>query len=313
MKPVFLIFLIVVLLTPILTNRLPAHLLSPQAVSIQPTLKKESDTQKPQMTTLIFGGDVMLGRSVNTQSIKKADFSWAFRNISREFSSADISFINLETPLTVDCPQTDTGMVFCASPGHIEGLKAAGIDIASIANNHSLNQGQQGLANTRSLLDQNGISPLDPAGVVKDVKGVKFGFLGYNALDHLDEVELAKRISSFKKQVDVLILSFHWGSEYTSSPNTSQIRLAHLSIDSGADIVIGHHPHWIQKKEIYAGKMIFYSLGNLIFDQPWSEKTREGLVVKLYFSGKTFLTTQELPVRIEGLGQPRFVNSLTLK
>jgi len=315
-KPLFIIFIILVILTPILDNQswfkgAPFFFKSANPITI--ISDNKISASDPEMITFIAGGDVMLGRSVNTRSRKNKDFSWAFRNISQEFYSADISFINLESPLTPDCNPTDAGMIFCAPFENVDGLKTAGIDIANLANNHIGNYGKAGKESTISILRQNNITPVGFEAVVKEIKGVKFGFLGYNALEDLDESKLASDIATLKKQVDVLIATFHWGAEYQAVSNPSQKKLGHLAIDSGADIVIGHHPHWVQEKEIYFGKPIYYSLGNLIFDQAWSGKTQEGLVVKFIFSGKNFLTSHDLRTKIYDYGQPRFVNPLTLK
>ena len=257
--------------------------------------------------TLIAGGDVMLGRSVNTQSQRRRDYAWAFARIADDFRSADLSLINLESPIVSGCRPTDTGMVFCAPPDHIQGLLVSGVDIANLANNHIYNYGQSGVNSTLNLLTQNGISPIGFEPAIKEVKGIKFGFLGYSPFLKLDRTQMVQEIGSLRSSVDQLIVTFHWGNEYQTSPTSQQKQLAHLAIDSGADIIIGHHPHWVQDKEIYQGKLIYYSLGNLIFDQMWSEKTREGLVVKFVFSSTgSLIETQELPIRIYDYGQPRF-------
>ena len=314
MKPIFLIFIVLVVVTPLLGSGFPSKLISPLPEMIfQPAITQQRTASTSQMITLIVGGDVMLGRSVNTRSIKNKDFTWAFKNIAPEFNSADIALVNLESPFFPDCAPTDTGMIFCAPPTHVEGLKMAGIDIANLANNHIRNQGQEGIDFTISTLEQNNITPIGFEPAVKEIKGVKFGFLGFNAIEKINETSLSTQIKDLGDQVDILIVTFHWGSEYSPKSNDTQKRIAHLSVDSGADVVIGHHPHWVQEKETYLGKPIYYSLGNLIFDQVWSEKTQEGLVVKMFFSGKNYLTSQELPIRIFDFGQPKFVNSVTLK
>ena len=315
MKPIFLIFIAIVLVTPYLGSGSFSKLISPLPEIIsQPTLNNKPRTASAsQMITFIAGGDVMLGRSVNTRSIKNKDYTWAFKNIAQEFSSADISLINLEAPFFSDCTPTDFGMIFCAPPEHLEGLKMAGIDIANLANNHIRNRGQEGVDYTISTLRQNNITPIGFEPAIKEMKGIKFGFLGFNAIDKIDESSLSLQIKELDDQVDILVATFHWGSEYSPKSDATQKRIAHLSVDAGADVIIGHHPHWVQEKEIYLGKPIYYSLGNLIFDQAWSDKTQEGLVVKMFFSGKNYLTSQDLPVRIFDFGQPRFVNSVTLK
>lgn len=130
--------------------------------------------------------------------------------------------------------------------------------------------------------------------------GLKPGVAVYNL------EKLKKEIKSLRNKVDFLIVQFHGGREYTYQPNREQVLFAHAAIDAGADLVIGHHPHWIQTIEKYKGKYIFYSLGNLIFDQNWSQKTKEGLLVKVVFGDN--LSFKLLPVIIKENFQPVLVD-----
>jgi poly-gamma-glutamate synthesis protein (capsule biosynthesis protein) len=112
---------------------------------------------------------------------------------------------------------------------------------------------------------------------------------------------------------DLVIVNFHWGEEYTDEPNEYQKQIAHLAIDSGADIVIGHHPHHIQPIEEYKGKLIFYSLANLFFDQLWSEKTRYSMLARVswdtnagalaYTTSTTYMKNWVEAICIAGCGQ----------
>ncbi len=106
-----------------------------------------------------------------------------------------------------------------------------------------------------------------------------------------------------KSQADLVFASFHWGNEYSRHSKRQEV-LAHLAIDSGADVVVGHHPHWIQEVEEYRGKPIYYSLGNLVFDQMWSDPTRKGLILKLTFSGSKLQSRELIPIKIFNYGQP---------
>ena len=107
---------------------------------------------------------------------------------------------------------------------------------------------------------------------------------------------------------DVVIVSIHAGVEYTRKPTQEQVDFAHLAIDSGADVVIGHHPHWIQTIEIYKNKPIFYSLGNFVFDQEWSLDTKEGLIVQLTFNSSQLTKAELVPVIIENFCCPRIAD-----
>ena len=117
---------------------------------------------------------------------------------------------------------------------------------------------------------------------------------------------IKREIGTAKQNSDLVIVSFHWGIEYTTQPKPRQKELAHLAIDSGADLIVGNHPHWIQPVEVYKDKLIVYSHGNFVFDQMWSQKTREGMVGKYYFYNNKLIDAEFFPVIIEDYGQPRF-------
>ncbi len=267
--------------------------------------------------TLVFGGDVMLGRSVNTRMLKYSDFTWPFLKISTLLSQADLTLVNLESPFRSGCKESDSGMVFCADPRSIEGLLAAGVDVVNLANNHIDNQGKEGITETLEILNKNnivsvGVDPRDhptPSNIFT-IKNTKIAFLGFDDIRPVSsEVTSATpeniktQIAEAKKMSDLVVATFHWGSEY-SSHNSGQEYLAHLAIDSGADLVIGHHPHWVQEFEEYKSKPIYYSLGNLVFDQMWSDKTRNGLVVRFTYTGSDLLNREEFPIKIFDYGQP---------
>ena len=271
------------------------------------------------VTTLLFGGDVMLARSVNTQMKKRNNYSWPVEKIKSFTSKADLFMVNLESPFGVSCMPTDTGMVFCADPQSITTLTDSGVDVVTIANNHIFNQGEEGFVETIKILNKNNIVPVGAplAGAQQNIittKNIKIGILGFNdippypkTINKLTENNLVNQIKLLRPQVDILIVTPHWGNEY-SMRSLRQKTLAHLAIDSGADAVIGHHPHWVQENEDYNGKPIYYSLGNLIFDQMWSEETKKGLMVQLTYQGKNLLKQEKFPIKIQDYGQPYIIN-----
>ncbi|KKT49495.1 MAG: SH3 type 3 domain protein [Candidatus Collierbacteria bacterium GW2011_GWB1_44_197] len=264
--------------------------------------------------SLLFGGDVMLGRSVNTRMIKYQDFSWPFKNISALLSSADLTTINLESPFRSGCLPTDKGLIFCSDPRSIAGLITSGVDIVNLANNHIGNQGEEGFAETISILSKAGMVSIGHGSPsIKIIKNTKLAFLGFNDIPPLipyisssSQENIDSQVSLAKKSADVVIVVIHWGNEYRPR-SLRQVELAHLAIDSGADVVIGHHPHWVQEIETYKGKPIYYSLGNLVFDQMWSEETRKGILVRLMFSGNTLIGQEQIPIKISDYGQPQLL------
>lgn len=279
--------------------------------------------QTDQNLTLLFGGDVMLGRSVNTQIRNFADYAWPTKLISEFTKQSDLFLINLESPFKSGCEPTDKGMVFCAHPNSVATLVSAGVDVVNIANNHIYNQGKEGLLETIDILNKNNIvfvgadprvRPLDnPFSSIITIKNTKIAILGFNDIapfpqevNKLTVENLTSQIKGVRSQADLVIVTFHWGNEYQKA-SPRQKEYAHLAIDQGADAVIGAHPHWVQEFEEYQGKPVYYSLGNLVFDQMWSEETKSGLLVKLTYQNKKLIKTENFPVKIENYGQPYII------
>ncbi|MBP9818332.1 CapA family protein, partial [Candidatus Shapirobacteria bacterium] len=279
--------------------------------------------QTDQNLTLLFGGDVMLGRSVNTQIRNFADYAWPTKLISEFTKQSDLFLINLESPFKSGCEPTDKGMVFCAHPNSVATLVSAGVDVVNIANNHIYNQGKEGLLETIDILNKNNIvfvgadprvRPLDnPFSSIITIKNTKIAILGFNDIapfpqevNKLTVENLTSQIKGVRSQADLVIVTFHWGNEYQKA-SPRQKEYAHLAIDQGADAVIGAHSHWVQEFEEYQGKPVYYSLGNLVFDQMWSEETKSGLLVKLTYQNKKLIKTENFPVKIENYGQPYII------
>lgn len=264
--------------------------------------------------TLLFIGDVMLGRSVNERIQSSQDPSWPFIYVQDVLRSADIAYINLESPLVANCPITNTGMKFCGAAENALGLVSSGIDIASLANNHATNYGASGLAETIEILSANDIAVTGIAiPTTLERNGYNYTFLSFNdvgryeGINQTDSGAIYEQISAAKSEDNLLIVTFHWGEEYQSTPSARQKDMARRSVEAGADLVIGAHPHWIQSSEIYQGKPIYYSLGNFVFDQEWSKETKRGLAVRFTYLKDQLLKTEELPVQIENFGQPHWL------
>ena len=189
----------------------------------------------------------------------------------------------------------DKQYTFRVAPSFVSVLTELGIDVAGLANNHSLDYGQEALSDTIDTLNGAGIentgagSSLDEASrlIIKEVEGKKFGFLACsrvipyaswdvrNAQPGLftcyDPTELVARTQAAKSRCDYLFVMIHWGIEHTTKLEAYQSQIGHAVIDAGADAVIGTHPHILQGIEYYGGKPIFYSLGNFIFNRDISQ------------------------------------------
>ena len=266
----------------------------------------------------------MLGRNVNKKMHEYNDFLYPFKKVADFTSKANITFANLESPFFDKCPVVGSGtFTFCGDYRSIEGLKLAGFDVLSLANNHILNYGDSGLKQTADLLAQNNISftNFDPSSkyydniyyysepAVREIDGQRFGFLAFNLTFGLKPQIVIEKTKEQIDKVDVLIVSLHWGEEYKPKPAKWQVDLAHQLIDSGVKVILGHHSHVIGEYERYNDGLIFYSLGNFVFDQMWSQETREGLVVKINFEGKEIKDYQTYPVLISDYSQPDFIEN----
>lgn len=265
---------------------------------------------EPQNLTLILAGDVMLGRTVMTTSLDHADPTYPFLKVAPLLNAADLVLVNLESPFVSGCQRTYEGLVFCADPTLVQGLVHAGINVVSLANNHSRNYADAGLNETVNLLISHGIQPTGLGKLVtKDVRGLKVGFLGFDFLSRSPKAEDFELITQSQNQVDLLILSVHWGIEYTDQPTDAQRQWALQMVEAGADVIAGHHPHWVQEVARVNSRPVYYSLGNFVFDQMWSEKTRQGLVVRLTFDDQGQLLKEELlKTYISSWAQPEFVD-----
>lgn len=279
-------------------------------------------SHKEDEVTLIGTGDIIPARSVNSIMVNRNDFTYPFHNIKPILESSDLTFINLESPLLPDCTPTIEGMVFCGSSRAVEGLTYAGVDIASIANNHAGNHGIGGIRSTETLLtNANILVTGNGTAVKKQVKGITFGFLGYNAVGApeegiawADRELIQKQIKALKAEgVQYVVVTFHWGTEYKHDPDQSQIDLAHLAVDSGANLIIGNHPHWVQGVERYKKGFIAYAHGNTIFDQMWSQETREGVIGQYTFTRTGLIKVKYFPLIIENYSQPRLATEQEAK
>lgn len=267
-----------------------------------------------EVVTMIATGDVIPARSVNYKMAMGHGFRWPFEKTADVLSGADLTVINLETPLLAQCPITVGGMLFCGDAKAVEGLTFAGVDVATLGNNHVGNHDTEGVEETKQILTGVGIIPVGEGVAYKTVKGMKFAFLAYNdigtpeaSVPWADETNIKEDIIVARKNADIVIVSFHWGVEYVTNPNERQQSLAYLAVDMGADVVLGNHPHWIQPIEIYKNKFIIYAHGNFVFDQEWSEETKLGVIGKYTFYENKLVDVEYVPIKIIDYGQPYFL------
>ena len=235
-----------------------------------------------KMILISFAGDFTLGTDTKfayDSSLPAAfinngkNYSYFMKNVSNIFSSDDYTLVNLETTFTDSNEKAlKDGDVFYNFKGpkeYVNILTKGSIEGVTIANNHIYDYGKQGITDTINVLKENNV---DICGegykILRDIKGVKFGFLGYTGWEYSNDLKtkIVSDISELRKQgAQVVIPYFHWGIERSYEPYDVQQNLARFSIDNGADAVIGSHPHVIQSMESYKGKLIVYSMGNFCF------------------------------------------------
>ena len=219
-----------------------------------------------------------------------SDYSYFFAKVKYLFDNDDYSYVNLEGTLTTATKKTEKTYNFKGDPSYTKILTAGSIEGVNVANNHSNDYGEIGYNDTKKYLSEANIDYFGHDSVlIKEIKGQRIAFVGYTGVGlWVDkDNDMAKTVKKLKEEenVDLVIANFHWGMEYNHQMTDVQRKRAHLAIDSGADIVIGSHPHCLQGGEIYKGKYIIYSLGNFVFGGNSAPRQigRECLIVKMFF------------------------------
>lgn len=271
------------------------------------------------------------------------------KGIASAFASADVAFANLELPLT-DATQgtpyksaadirAGNQFILKANPRHITGIKAAGFDLLSIANNHGMDYGWKGMSQMIGLLKEakipysgggKDLAAAEEVCVTRLPSGYRVGlisalaFVGSSGLNACGparrdspgiavfrfegkmgpsaRAEVRRRVSEARRKCDFLIVAPHWGIEKQTKPREWQMTLGRALIDAGADAVIGSHPHVLQGKELYRGKPILYSTGNLVSPRPASTA-----VYFLKFEGNRLKSWDFRPAKISG-GRTTFLS-----
>ncbi|MFO7678703.1 MAG: CapA family protein [Chloroflexota bacterium] len=281
------------------------------------------------VVSLLAVGDVLLGRGVLAEPEPLAEAAW--------LGAADLTLGNLEGVITNNQqstensqPITDHGsrITLTMPPTAVTELQAAGFDLLGLANNHSLDMGPAGLAETAVHLERAGLVPIglqtnavvSPA--IRVVNKVRLAFFAFNAIPdpegpgrcqpsaaapcpvNWDAETAVPAIQQAKTTADAVIVSIHWGFEYETLPDPAQERMAAALRAAGADLVLGHHPHTAQPIAVDDSGVVAYSLGNFVFDQE-TAVTQQGLALLAYFDADGLRAVQALPVQA-GL-QPRLL------
>ncbi|KWW17421.1 MULTISPECIES: CapA family protein [Peribacillus] len=288
------------------------------------TVAPESD--HPSTMTMV--GDVMMGRYVE-EVTEKHGYDYLFRYMKPYFADSDYVSGNYEHPALKEeassYKEADTAIRLNSNKSGVKAVKDAGFSVMTLANNHMMDFEEQGLLDT---IDQFKRTDMDFVGVGKntaeakasidyaDVNGVRVATLGFTDVYGKDAVPtdtqagilnsnpdllfemIGKAKDAKQGNADLVVVNMHWGQEYSTSATLRQKDLAKAVIDAGADIIIGHHPHVLQSFDVYKDGIIFYSLGNFIFDQGWT-RTKDSAMVQYHLAEDGKASIDVVPLQIE--------------
>ncbi|MGC8873895.1 MAG: CapA family protein, partial [Chloroflexia bacterium] len=270
--------------------------------------------------SLLAVGDLMLSRSIE-ERMRAYGADYPFRALAPLLQQADIAVGNLECALSAKGDPQEKGYTFRAHPDLAAGLSAAGFDLVTLANNHALDYGLEGLNETIAALQRQGIRTVGggvqaASPLVLTVRGIRVAFLARNAVGAPqpgiawagDEEQLSSAVRLAKQQADVVVLLLHAGEEYASEPTEEQVRLARAAVLAGADLVIGHHAHVTQATERFADGFIAYGLGDTVFDIDIVDAARDGAALWVVLAKDGVAQVVWIPTRIVYDVQPRPVS-----
>ncbi|NJO76183.1 MAG: CapA family protein [Leptolyngbyaceae cyanobacterium RM1_406_9] len=273
----------------------------------QPVLNSYDPT-----VTLTFGDDAALGTLGATSTLRTSSVG---RNQS---SQADVATAHLDAPLVQVKPDS---LEDETAPEQLQTLIDSRINLVTLASNQVMEEGVNGLEKTLETLEQFGIHSVGAGRnrreasrpEILDVKGQRIAYLGYSDSDlnaardraagvnANPERRVAADIKAIRNQVDWVVVNYHWSQELETYPTHSQVDLAHLAIDQGADLVVGHHPSVLQGAEIYKGRAIAYSLGNFIFTNSDSPDSTHSTIASDYDTAVLKVSLRENQMRLEFL------------
>ncbi len=317
------------------------YLNNPNAQPTPPKVERDKTVNNNNPIKIAAVGDIMMGSPFpNETRMPPNDGADLLKDVTPLLSSADITFGNLEGPMTdgglsVKCGSGRSNCFAFRMPTRYgKYLKSAGFDVMSVANNHALDFGIKGQEDTRATLDAQGIKHVggnrgEFASAIIEVKGKKIGFIGFahnSVSPNVNELDFARQlVSSVSKRADIVVVSFHGGAEGTDAvhvPNRTEMffgaargnlpLFARTVIDAGADLVLGHGPHVLRGMEIYKDRLIDYSMGNFA-TYGWFQlegATAETMVLEINIDGEgKFLGGKINPVKLEGRGIPVLDNT----
>jgi poly-gamma-glutamate capsule biosynthesis protein CapA/YwtB (metallophosphatase superfamily) len=314
-----------------------AVVLATLAGTIATSHSASSAKQQPSVTVVAVG-DILLDRGV-AQQIEKHGLHYPFARTRVLLSGADLAFGNLECPITQNGNKVMKPFCFKAKPQTASALKAAGLDVLSLANNHTLDCNRSGLVETMQNLQRQKLRwsgagsnrKQAEAATITTINGLRVAWLSFSEFipegvflrDDKPSIALAspeaiqRSVTQARKQAQIVIVSLHWGVEYAARPRANQTNWAKIAVDNGADLVLGHHPHVLQGLQVQTRRsgstlrrsLVAYSLGNFVFDSPraWDKRTAQTMILRCTFDRNGLLSAEVVPIIIQQ-SQPRPAN-----
>ncbi|HZW89743.1 MAG TPA: CapA family protein [Myxococcaceae bacterium] len=299
-----------------------------------------TEAPPPVPITLVAGGDVTLGAHYEEWvdglrakgQIGPAVDGWGFSEVKPLFAGADLVVVNLECPFTSRGEPIPKNFNFRARPSTVQVLIDAGVHAVSLANNHLMDYGPDGVADTIATLDAAGIAHFGAGSTLAEARrpaivqvgGLRIAFLGYLILGEkhpepavvwatetkagvaghpsdwtVVEKMVREDVAAAKTQADLVIPFFHWGREGSKGPDAYQISLAKAAVESGAAAVLGSHPHVLHGMERIGKVPVFYSLGNFVFGGNWNPRDKDSVLVKARFDRGGYLGAELFPLKTD--------------
>lgn len=288
-------------------------------VLARPALAAETAAPQAEELTIAAVGDIMLGHRAEP-FLKQHGPAYPFVSVRPVLDRADVIVGNLECPISVrGRAVANKTFTLRVGPIGVEALKASGIRVVSLANNHTMDFGPLALQDTLKALSENNIlytgagMDLDDArsAAYLKIKGKTVAFLSYSLTFPLEFFASSKRpgtapgyadfvkadIEKARPLADLVVVSFHWGAEVMKTAKDYQVELGRKAVDWGADLVLGHHPHVLQELEVYKGRLIAYSLGNFVFGSE-SNRTNFSIILLCTFKGKDLVRVEAVPLDV---------------
>ena len=283
------------------------------------TIKPDEEVDDSLYTEIVLTGDILLARKVEFYMRNYGDY-YPFERIG-PFLNNQFVIANFEATVPKEhVPTAYYKYAFSVDKIFLDNLDKFGIKAVNLANNHSLDFGDDAFLNTKFELSENKVASFGNAKTLDQnsvftvlVDGQKISVLALNLVDTDYQVELLKEtLEEMSKHSDKQFAYLHWGEEYSNVHNQKQEKMATWLVENGVDLIVGHHPHVVQDIQVINGVPVFYSLGNFIFDQYFSNEVQNGILLKVrYVDNEPKLSL--IPITsLDKQSSPRLMNEVEI-